>query len=67
MIGTHWFQWLDEPVTGRMDGENYNIGMVDVTDVPYSGLLEGVRAAHRRLFDVHSGKEPPSARKAEVQ
>ncbi|MDR3698732.1 MAG: hypothetical protein P4L56_03795 [Candidatus Sulfopaludibacter sp.] len=67
MTGTHWFQWLDEPVTGRMDGENYNIGMVDVTDIPYPGLLEGVVAAHRRLFEVHSGKEPPSARKPEAQ
>jgi hypothetical protein len=67
MIGTHWFQWLDEPVTGRMDGENYNIGMLDVTDIPYTGLLEGLLAAHRRLYEVHSGKEPPTARKPEAQ
>jgi hypothetical protein len=67
MIGTHWFQWLDEPVTGRMDGENYNIGLLDVTDVPYAGLLEGVLAAHHRIFDVHSGTQPPVTRKAEVQ
>src|SRR5450759_223349 len=31
LIGTHWFQWGDQPATGRGDGENYNIGWVDVT------------------------------------
>ena len=67
MVGAHWFQWLDEPVTGRMDGENYNIGMVDVTDLPYDGMVQGMVAAHKRLFDVHTGKEQPVTRKAEVQ
>lgn len=34
-IGASWFQWTDQPSTGRMDGENYNIGLVDVTDRTY--------------------------------
>jgi hypothetical protein len=42
-----------------MDGENYNIGFVDVTDRPYPELVEAAKATHRRLFDVHSGKTPP--------
>ncbi|HEY2015801.1 MAG TPA: hypothetical protein VGH38_20000, partial [Bryobacteraceae bacterium] len=67
MVGAHWFQWLDEPVTGRMDGENYNIGMVDVTDLPYPGLIDGVIATSKRLLSVHSGKVPPVTRKAEAQ
>ena len=52
MIGTHWFQWLDQPATGRNDGENYNIGFVDVTDQPYAELVDGrqgdARAPARR-------------------
>jgi hypothetical protein len=67
MVGAHWFEWLDEPVTGRMDGENYNIGMVDVTDLPYEGMVRGMVETHRLLFDVHSGKVPPAARRARVQ
>ncbi|MDV2687462.1 hypothetical protein RYX56_24250, partial [Alkalihalophilus lindianensis] len=28
-IGAHWFQYYDEPTTGRsQDGENFNIGFV---------------------------------------
>ena len=30
LVGTHYFQWADQPATGRFDGENYNIGLVDV-------------------------------------
>jgi hypothetical protein len=67
MIGAHWFQWVDEPVTGRGDGENYNIGMVDVTDIPYEGLREGMLTTHKRIYSIHTGKETPTTRKAEVQ
>ncbi len=60
MIGTHWFQWLDQPSTGRSDGENYNIGLIDVTDQPYAELVDAMAQTHKRLFEVHSGKIPPT-------
>jgi hypothetical protein len=60
VIGTHWFQWLDQPVTGRNDGENYNIGFIDVTDQPYAEMIAGAKRTHERLFDIHSGKIPPT-------
>jgi hypothetical protein len=66
VIGTHWFQWIDEPVTGRFDGENYNIGFVDVTDRPYNELIAAARVTHARLFDIHSGKIPPTNRRAKT-
>lgn len=58
-IGTSWFQWVDQPSTGRMDGENYNIGLVDVTDRPYTELIEAMKATHRRLYSVHAGQTEP--------
>jgi hypothetical protein len=67
IIGTHWFQWTDEPNTGRFDGENYNIGLIDVTDQPYAELISAMQATHARLLDVHSGKEKPVDRKALAQ
>jgi hypothetical protein len=66
MIGTHWFQWLDQPVTGRNDGENYSIGFVDVTDRPYPELIEAAKATHARLLDVHTGKTAPFERRPVV-
>lgn len=67
MVGAHWFEWIDEPNTGRFDGENYNIGFVDVTDRPYTELVEAAKATHARLFEVHSGKAPPVDRKAKAR
>jgi hypothetical protein len=60
VIGTHWFQWLDQPVTGRNDGENYNIGFIDDTDQPYAEMIAGAKRTHERLFHIHSGKIPPT-------
>jgi hypothetical protein len=61
LIGTHYFQWADQPCTGRFDGENYNIGLVDVTDRPYPELVEALAETHRRVRGVHSGELEPFA------
>ncbi len=66
VVGTHWFQWLDQPSTGRNDGENYNIGFLDVTDRPYKEFIDAVIETNKRFYDVHSGKVPPVSRKAVV-
>ena len=50
-VGAHYFQYMDSPITGRaFDGENYNVGIVDVTDRPYTEMLEGVVAAQREIY-----------------
>jgi len=67
LIGTHWFQWIDQPSTGRNDGENYNIGFLDVTDRPYTGLVDAAKETFKRLYEVHSGKIPPVGRQAITQ
>ena len=67
VIGTHWFQWMDQPSTGRNDGENYNIGFVDVTDQPYYELTNAAKEIFKRLHDIHAGKELPVTRQAITQ
>jgi hypothetical protein len=37
-IGAHWFQFSDEPANGRGDGENFNMGLVDIDGRPYEEL-----------------------------
>lgn len=50
-VGTHWFQYIDSPLTGRaLDGENYNVGFVSVTDVPYQPLVEAAKEVNRNLY-----------------
>jgi len=51
-VGCHWFQYIDEPVTGRFwDGENYNIGFVTVVDSPYPELVDAARKVHAEAYD----------------
>ncbi len=38
VVGAHWFQYSDEPKFGRPDGENYNMGLVDIDNRPYEEL-----------------------------
>jgi hypothetical protein len=57
VIGTHWFEYVDEPLTGRSyDGENYNIGFVDVTDTPYPEMVGAARAVHAIVYQRHSAQ-----------
>jgi len=47
VVGAHWFEYIDQPVTGRLlDGENSHIGLVGITDIPFGGFVEAVRAAN---------------------
>lgn len=52
MVGAHWFQYVDEPITGRaFDGENANIGFVDVTDTPYPELIKAVKEITSSMYE----------------
>lgn len=55
-IGCHWFQFVDEPVTGRSyDGENYNIGFLNVADLAYPEMVAAARAIHAQAYARRSG------------
>ena len=43
IVGVHYFLWRDQPVTGRPDGEDFQVGFVDVADDPYCELVEAAR------------------------
>ncbi|QCX40303.1 beta-agarase [Aureibaculum algae] len=51
IVGAHWFQYLDEPNTGRFDGENYNVGFIDVCDNPYPELIKKVKETTYSMYD----------------
>jgi agarase len=38
-VGYHWYSYMDDPYTGRTDGENSNIGIVNAKDEPYTPLV----------------------------
>jgi agarase len=51
VIGAHWFQYIDSPLTGRAhDGENYNVGFVTMTDIPYPHMVSAAKNVHKNLY-----------------
>ena len=52
-LGCHYFQLIDQPLTGRGDGENRTIGWLDITDQPYEDLVRAARAVLPRIYEWH--------------
>jgi hypothetical protein len=49
IVGVHWFQYLDQPVTGRLlDGENGHLGLVAITDRPWDEFVKSVQRSNRQ-------------------
>ncbi|MFO2463889.1 beta-galactosidase [Pseudomonas sp. 15FMM2] len=62
IVGVHWFQYLDQPVTGRLlDGENGHFGLVGITDVPFHGFVDSVRKSNLAAIQ-QVGKEAEKAK-----
>ena len=59
MVGAHFFQYVDSPITGRaFDGENYNVGFVAVTDIPYPEMVDAVKEVNASLYPGRYGDIP---------
>jgi hypothetical protein len=48
-VGYHWFQWSDEPPKGRGDGEDFNMGLVDLNDRPYEELTAAFTRVNKNI------------------
>ena len=56
-VGCHWYQLHDQALTGRPgDGENWNIGLVSVCDVPYPEMVEALRDVASRLYATRAAR-----------
>jgi hypothetical protein len=54
-VGVHYFTLYDQSALGRFDGENYNIGFLDVCNRPYPHLAEAAITSHERMYAVADG------------
>lgn len=64
-VGTHWFQFHDQFSLGRMDGENYQIGIVDVCTRPYPEMAEALKETAKNLYEVRRGAKAAYFEQAE--
>lgn len=64
-VGVHYFTLYDQSALGRFDGENYNIGFMDVCHQPYAPLVEAAQHTHQRLYHLVAGRLAPYADRPE--
>jgi hypothetical protein len=58
-VGYHWFEWADEPVEGRFDGENGNYGLVNIRDDPYDAFVAAVTRVNHKVWALHRASAAP--------
>lgn len=58
-VGAHWFTLYDESAIGRFDGENYNIGFLDICNRPYEELGGAAITSHEQVYEIAAGTVAP--------
>ena len=52
IAGVHWFMYMDQPCTGwAHNGENFQMGLVDICDTPYPELKASVMRIGHTLYE----------------
>lgn len=54
VAGVHWFQYTDEPTGGRSDGEDFNMGLVDIHNKPYELLTAAFTELNPQIPAIHA-------------
>ena len=57
-VGTHWFQYGDQATTVRGDGENYQIGFLDICDNPYPEITAASRTVGAKMYQLRLDTGP---------
>ena len=58
-VGVHWFVLYDQSALGRFDGENYNIGFLDICNQPHKPLCDAALLSHQDMYDIADGSKSP--------
>ena len=63
LIGAHYFQYNDQALLGRGDGENCNVGLIDACGKPHEEMIEKMIETNARIMDIRLGKVKPTDRR----
>jgi len=58
-IGTHWFTLYDQSALGRFDGENYQIGFLDICNKPHDPICNAAIISHENIYEIAYGNLAP--------
>jgi hypothetical protein len=52
IVGTHWFAYCPQSITGREDGENFNTGLFDICNQPYPEMRDALRKVAGEMYEL---------------
>lgn len=55
-VGSHYFTLNDQATLGRFDGENMQIGFIDVCQHPYTIFIDLVRRTNQSIYNIADGE-----------
>ena len=61
VVGADWFQYYDQPMHGRFDGENFDFGLVDIHDQPYQPITSAASELNLLQLRTDVGTQRPDA------
>lgn len=56
-LGAHYFQLNDQSCLGRFDGENYQIGLIDICMQEYEEMVSAMKECHRTMYLVAENRK----------
>ena len=67
-VGLHYFEYNDQPLLGRFDGECMQHGMIDICNRAYEDFVVWMRGSAEKLYDIAAGTiKPTSDNSAEIR
>lgn len=64
-VGMHYFEFNDQPLLGRFDGECMQHGLINVCNRPYAELTQAMQATVEKMYELCDGSIPPTGEKGE--
>ncbi len=59
-IGIHYFEFNDQPLLGRFDGENMQHGLIDVCNKPHYACVEKMQETSLKMYEILNGEIRPT-------
>ena len=54
-IGIHYFEFNDQPLLGRFDGENMQHGLIDVCNKPHYACVDKIKESGMKMYEILNG------------
>lgn len=58
-VGAHYFEYNNQTLLGRFDGEHMAHGVIDCCNLPYPAMAEAMKICSERLLELMEGRTEP--------